>query len=215
MFVISWAHGPATAVEVREADVNYRGQKIHVRSAGPTGSRSVLLLHGAAFDSGTWQELGTLDVLAAAGYRAVAIDLPGYGKSKGVKGVGVKPAEFLIDFLPMLDIGKPVVVSPSMSGSFSFPLILERPDLVSGYVPIAPVRAPEYAKQIEDSPVKILVVWGERDRLFPPSQARVLAACFLDANILILPGARHPAYLDQPKMFHAGLMKFLGEVDTP
>ena len=186
-----------------------------MRSAGPTGSRSVLLLHGAAFDSGTWQELGTLEVLAAAGYRAVAIDLPGYGQSMGVKGARVKPAEFLIDILPMLNVGRPVVVSPSMSGSFSFPLILERPDLVSGYVPIAPVRAPEYAKQIKDSSVKTLVVWGEKDRLFPPSQAQILAACFLHANTLILPGARHPAYLDQPKMFHAGLVKFLGEVDTP
>lgn len=37
----------------------------------------VLLLHGQAFTSKTWEALGTLALLAGEGYRAVAIDLPG------------------------------------------------------------------------------------------------------------------------------------------
>lgn len=38
---------------------------------------SVLLLHGMAFTSETWQNLGTIGTLAQMGYRVVAVDIPG------------------------------------------------------------------------------------------------------------------------------------------
>ena len=99
-----------------------------------------------------------------------------------------------------------------MSGGFAFPLIAEPPEFVSGFVPVAPVRTAEYAKRIQNSPVPALVVWGERDRVFPSSQAIVLAASFENARTLILPGARHPAYLDEPEKFHAALLEFLADI---
>lgn len=36
-----------------------------------------MLLHGQAFTSKTWEELGTLGLLATNGYHALALDLPG------------------------------------------------------------------------------------------------------------------------------------------
>ncbi|KAF6730918.1 Alpha/beta hydrolase domain-containing protein 14A [Oryzias melastigma] len=41
----------------------------------------VVLLHGQAFTSKTWEELGTMAILANNGYQALAVDLPGYGQS--------------------------------------------------------------------------------------------------------------------------------------
>ena len=46
----------------------------------------VVLLHGKAFNSHTWEQLGTLQLLAQRGYRAVALDLPGESPHPGVWG---------------------------------------------------------------------------------------------------------------------------------
>lgn len=49
------------------------------RSSPPTmrtGDLNVLFLHGARFSAKTWLDLGTLSLLADAGYRVAAVDLP-------------------------------------------------------------------------------------------------------------------------------------------
>ena len=54
--------------------------KIYYQTASPVSGEkdlTVLLLHGMRFSSQPWTDLGTLHVLAALGYSAVAIDLPG------------------------------------------------------------------------------------------------------------------------------------------
>ena len=207
--VLICALGPAataSAAELREGSVDLRGQRIHMLTAGPGGGRSVLLLHGAKFHSGTWEELGTLDLLAKAGYRALALDLPGFGKSPRWQP---DRARFLAELLPLLEIGRPVIVSPSMSGALVFPLILEHPERVAGFVPVAPAGTLRYAPRLKNSPVPTLIFWGEKDRLFPVAQAETLAASFTRAKVVILPGAQHPAYLDQPERFHEALLDFL------
>lgn len=37
----------------------------------------MVLLHGQAFTSKTWEDLGTMALLATNGYQALAMDLPG------------------------------------------------------------------------------------------------------------------------------------------
>ena len=58
-----------------------QGADVFYREALPEGTptHQVLLLHGAAFSSETWEKLGTLQYLSAMGHRAVAIDVPGEG----------------------------------------------------------------------------------------------------------------------------------------
>ena len=55
----------------------YRESVPSVSSAVDPPRPTVLLLHGAAFSSATWRDLHTLQLLAASGHRAVAIDVPG------------------------------------------------------------------------------------------------------------------------------------------
>lgn len=196
--------GSAAAIE--DSVVNFEGHKIHSLRAGPETGRSVLLLHGAKFDAETWRSLGTLDLLADAGYRVIALDLPGFGKSETWSFDRV---HFLERLLPELGIGKPVVLAPSMSGALTFPVLETRPELVSGFIGVAPAGTPRFAARVKGSPVPALIVWGDQDAVFPVSQAGLLAASFEHANVVVLEGARHPCYRDEPARFHDAVLKFL------
>jgi abhydrolase domain-containing protein 14 len=201
---------PVLAEEVRDLSAELEGHPIRGLVAGPEGGRPVLLLHGAKFSSLTWKRLGTLEKLAGAGYRVLAVDIPGFGRSPGWD---FDRDAFLANLLSALGLQKPVVVAPSMSGLVAFPLILQHPERVAGFVAIAPAGSQRYAPLAAGNAVPTLVVWGERDNVFPVAQAEKLAAGFDDATVVILPAARHPAYLDQSERFHQALLKFLAGLD--
>ena len=61
------------------SDVHTDRLRLHVRAAGPVDAPLVVLLHGFPEHGGAWDR--QLPVLAAAGLRAVAPDLRGYGAS--------------------------------------------------------------------------------------------------------------------------------------
>ena len=73
-------------VEVRSQSVKVRGGKVHFLVAGPAKGQAVVLLHGATLTSETWEETGTIQTLANAGYRVIAVDLPGLGRSDENRG---------------------------------------------------------------------------------------------------------------------------------
>ena len=207
---------PATSPEeppaIQARDLQLDGARIHVREAGPGGAPQVVLLHGRAFHSGTWEELGTLAALAGRGLRVAAVDLPGFGLSAPAERAESEPDAFLADLLEALGCRRPVLVSPSMSGRFGLPLAARRPELLAGFVPVAPVGIDELEAELPHAAAPALVVWGELDRGLPPSEADRLAGLLPDAEVLILPGARHPCYLDQPELFHARLAAFAERV---
>ena len=86
-----------------------------------------------------------MTVLADAGYLVYAVDLPGYGQSSPSFG---SPQTWLRVLLDLLKIEKPVVVSPSMSGGYSLPLLTEIPEKVAGFVAVAPVAIKEYMDRL-------------------------------------------------------------------
>ena len=80
----------AKMVKVVQEEMVISGVSTFIQRASPppkvsrVSDKTVLLLHGAAFSSQTWVSVvPTIAILAAAGHHVIAIDLPGYGKTRG------------------------------------------------------------------------------------------------------------------------------------
>ena len=109
--------------------------------------------------------------MASLGHRVIAVDLPGYGQSGRFNG---DRGEFLETLIETLIPGrKPVLVSPSMSGTFSLPLLDRNQDLLCGFIPVAPVATTSYGKAFYEAiRVPTMIVYG--DQVCPHSYFRPL-----------------------------------------
>jgi abhydrolase domain-containing protein 14 len=194
------------AAEPRESSGEVRQMKLHWLETGPADGMPVLLLHGARFHSGTWQQLGTLERLASEGFHAVALDLPGFGKSPAAPSGKTLD---LADFIAAQKLDRPVVLAPSMSGRFALPLVTQHPERVGGFVAVAPVELPAHESALRKLALPTLIVWGENDAVVPIEQAKALHTWVKDSQLVIVKGARHPCYLDRPDEFHAALIDFV------
>ena len=95
----------------------------------------VVLLHGLAASLLTWY--CNIDVLAGAGYRVIAPDLPGYGDSDKPSHLDYSPdsaADFIYDFSQELGLEKFSLVGSSAGGLIAGLFALEHPDMVEKLV---------------------------------------------------------------------------------
>jgi LmbE family N-acetylglucosaminyl deacetylase/esterase/lipase len=198
-----------TMIENQSRWIEVEGGRVHYLIEGEDKGRPIVLLHGARFQAETWKQIGTMKVLAQAGYKVIAVDLPGYGKSAPSHGDARTWLRVLLD---ALKVETPVVVSPSMSGRFALPLVTEEPQRVSGFVAVAPVGIPSYRDQLHRIMVPVLAIWGERDEVVPQDQADLLVKSVKRGRKVILSGAGHAAYMNAPAAFHEELLSFLGEL---
>jgi abhydrolase domain-containing protein 14 len=180
--------------------------RTHYLEAGGSGRPAVLFLHGASFSAQTWQDLGTLALLAGQGYRAVAVDLPGFGQS--APGNPDEPEAFLIEVIEQLALDRPVLVSPSMSGGYSLPLVARHPEKLRGFVAVAPVRISHYEPELAGNQLPTLALWGSDDRIVPLEQAERLVRALPKARLVVLEKAGHACYLQATAEFHQHLTQF-------
>ena len=200
-----------------EGEVN--GIYYRQESPSPSGGRlPVLFLHGQAFSSQTWDDLGTLKFLRSKNYNVVAIDLPGYVKSKEfatVPRTSEERAAFLNKVIEKLQIERPVIISPSMSGSYSLPFIFQGDQgrNLRGFVPVAPVGTEKYTEEeYKKLDLPALIVYGENDETLGLSSLRRLRN-IPGSVIHMMKGAGHACYMKNTDEFHENLEKFLSKLE--
>lgn len=113
--------------------VGVDGQQVHMRRCGTSGA-VVVLLHHAPSTSRCWDAL--LPDVAGAGFRAIALDLPGFGESDGP---ATRPdlgwyADRTAATLIALGIGSAVVVGRQTGAAVAAALAVRNPSLVESLV---------------------------------------------------------------------------------
>ncbi len=182
---------------------------IHYLEGGDSQNPSVLFLHGASFNAKTWKDLGTLKRLTQKNFHVIAIDLPGYGQSESISDYH---AEFLPKLIAKLNLQKTVLVSPSMSGTYSLSFLVKHSQDLQGFVAIAPVGILKMSQQLRGIELPTLAIWGSEDPIIPVEQADMLVELMPNARKLILAKVGHACYMKAPNKFHEGLIRFIDKV---
>ena len=91
-----------------------------------------ILLHGSSLGSSADVFRRNLPALAAGGVRAIAVDLPGFGKSDPAEDLsGAVRNAFILKFMDALGLKKAALIGHSSSGGPAASIALKNPDRVS------------------------------------------------------------------------------------
>ena len=203
--------------------ITVENSKVRARPSSKLGEEYskpvVVLLHGFSFSLDVWQESGVLQLLDDLGYQYLAMDLPRGKASRSDKFA----RKNFSDYAPFLDKvlshfvdlekAKFILLGASMGGGFALALALENPGRIAGLVMIAPSLTGISEDSLSELDVPALLVWGEKDSIFPVEEyGKRLKELLPRAKLLIIKGAKHAAYLDKPQEFQELLADFLEEI---
>ncbi len=202
-------HDAPKKVDTEEMHINVGVSTVFCLAAGPAEGHPILLMHGARFSSDTWLQTNTIQSLVGAGYRVFAIDIPGFGKSPRAT---LYAKSFVTELLGKLTKKAAIIVTPSLSGRFAYTPLFESSPQIAGWVAVAPAAIDMNEDQLDKIKTPTLVVWGEKDHVFPLAQADLLIKKIAGAKKVVLEGAQHPCYLDQPEQFNKELIDFAASI---
>ncbi len=110
------------------------GVQTRVLESG-AGEETIVFMHGVGARADRWRS--NLGPFADAGYRCLAIDLPGHGfADKGANVPARVPdfSNFLADFLDTMSVHRAVLIGTSLGGHIAAHYACERPDRVRALV---------------------------------------------------------------------------------
>jgi pimeloyl-ACP methyl ester carboxylesterase len=160
---------PVQFLELASQQDTLRMAYMDVAPAQPNG-HTVLLLHGKNFPASYWEP--TIRLLTARGYRVIAPDQIGFGKSS-------KPARYQYSFhqlagntravLDRAEVTKVSVVGHSMGGMLATRFALMFPDRVDKLVLVNPIGLEDWKTVV---PYRSIDQWYEQEKKATPESVR-------------------------------------------
>lgn len=114
----------------------------------PEGEKTLVFLHGLGSYLKFWRY--QLDAFAEDGFRVVAFDMLGYGKSDkpgSFPYTTESMAEVVQEALFQLDIERPIIVGHSMGGQVAMSFAISHPDSLSALVLTAPAGFEKFSQK--------------------------------------------------------------------
>jgi pimeloyl-ACP methyl ester carboxylesterase len=130
----------------------HRTRVLELEGRGP----GIVLLHGWGDSADTWRPL--LAELAVSGRRAIAVDLPGFGRASRLQPGAILPQldDFATALVQEWGGGEPVVIAGNSLGGCVALRLGENPELpLTGVVPVAPagLEMPGWFDLLERDPI--------------------------------------------------------------
>ena len=121
--------------------VEVDGVRLHYQEAGDPAAPPMILIHGFAASNLVWSKVFL--EFAAAGYRVIAPDLPGYGYSAKPRHLDYTiagQAEMVVGFLKQLEIDRSVFLGSSYGAAIAATIALDHPTLVEKLIMVGAVN---------------------------------------------------------------------------
>lgn len=127
-----WFPAGVAGVRVRRETLA-SGVGVRILEAGPADGPAVLLVHGWAVSAYLWRH--NILPLAEAGYRVLALDLPGHGLSDAPATPGAytldRFSRYVIETLDACDVERAAVAGQSMGGKVVVRAALDAPERIT------------------------------------------------------------------------------------
>jgi 2-hydroxy-6-oxonona-2,4-dienedioate hydrolase len=169
------AEAAAAWSRTQRVDVGHWRVRYREAGAGPP----LVLVHGLGCSADYWWRNGA--PIAAAGFRVLAPDLPGFGRTEGPRsGLTIdQQARALERFAAALEVGPAAYLGHSLSCQTAIELAARRPELVSALVLAAPTGDRRKKRRLREAVGFFRDVVRE-----PPDLVPVIADAYLRAGFI-------------------------------
>src|SRR5262252_1780254 len=195
------------------------GVKLWFVDTGGSGT-PIVLLHANTGTSAYWENQSAR--FSRAGYRVIAFDRRGWGKSLAEPATGPQPGtiaddlDALVDHLKLAELRKLPAVYREVGASYrgadpegtkrwiEIDAQAQQPGAVN-----QPLRSPNTFAKLEALATPVLVVAADADLLAPPALMRLWAAHVKHYAWVSIPDAGHAVAWEQPDRFNDALLGFV------